>query len=145
MHVVVLRKPVYERDRWIAMNLVKPSRSEARQPRAHRGHRRIARSRALDRGAGPPLAVLAGEDFWPYGVEANRPTLEAFLQYAFEQGVGRKRLAVEDLFARETLESFKNLVDLDADILHDLGIFVVVAADQRGEFPSQQEGSSPPA
>ena len=41
------------------------------------------------------------------GVEPNRPTLEAFLQYAFEQGVGRKRLAVEDLFARETLESFK--------------------------------------
>jgi 4,5-dihydroxyphthalate decarboxylase len=51
--------------------------------------------------------ALAGEDFWPYGIEPNRPTLEAFLQYAFEQGVAKKRLALEDLFARETLESFK--------------------------------------
>jgi 4,5-dihydroxyphthalate decarboxylase len=51
--------------------------------------------------------ALAGEDFWPYGIEPNRPTLEAFLRYAFEQGVAKKHLAPEDLFARETLEHFK--------------------------------------
>jgi len=108
MHVVVLRKPVYERDRWIAMNLLK----------AFEEAKRGSLARVADIGLShvplPWLAeharrwkALAGEDFWPYGVEPNRPTLEAFLQYAFEQGVGRKRLAVEDLFARETLESFK--------------------------------------
>ena len=48
-----------------------------------------------------------GEDFWPYGIEANRPTLEAFLKYAFEQGVCRRHLSPEDLFAPETLESAK--------------------------------------
>src|SRR5467141_303424 len=108
MHVVVLRKPVYERDRWIAMNLLK----------AFEEAKRGSLARIADIGVShvpvPWIAeqvrrwrALAGEDFWPYGVEPNRPTLEAFLQYAFEQGVGRKRLAVEDLFARETLESFK--------------------------------------
>jgi len=108
MHVVVLRKPVYERDRWIAMNLLK----------AFEEAKRGSLARVADIGLShvplPWLAeharrwkALAGEDFWPYGVEPNRPTLEAFLQYAFEQGVAKKRLAPEDLFARETLESFK--------------------------------------
>jgi 4,5-dihydroxyphthalate decarboxylase len=50
---------------------------------------------------------LAGEDFWPYGIEPNRPTLEAFAQYAFEQGVTARRMQVADLFAPETRESFK--------------------------------------
>jgi len=50
---------------------------------------------------------LAGEDFWPYGIEPNRPTLEAFAQYAFEQGVTARRMAIEELFAPETRESFK--------------------------------------
>lgn len=108
MHVVVLRRDAYERDRWIAMNLFKAF-EEAKQ----RSLARIA-----DIGASQvPLAWiadharqwqgLAGEDFWPYGIERNRPTLEAFLQYGFEQGICRRRLAVEELFAPETRESYK--------------------------------------
>jgi 4,5-dihydroxyphthalate decarboxylase len=50
---------------------------------------------------------IAGEDFWPYGIEGNRATLEAFVQYAFEQGVAQRHLKVEELFAPETRESFK--------------------------------------
>jgi 4,5-dihydroxyphthalate decarboxylase len=50
---------------------------------------------------------LAGNDFWPYGIEANRPTLEAFVQYAYEQGVAKRKLSVEEMFAPETLESAK--------------------------------------
>src|SRR5947207_2784013 len=108
MHVVVLRKPVYERDRWIAMNLLKAFEEAKRSSLA-----RIAEI-GVSQVPVPWIAEqvrrwrsLAGEDFWPYGVEPNRPTLEAFLQYSFEQGVARKRLAPEDLFARETLDSFK--------------------------------------
>jgi 4,5-dihydroxyphthalate decarboxylase len=108
MHVVVLRRPVYERDRWIAMNLLKAFEEAKR-----RSEQRIAEI-GVSHAPVPWMAehvrrwrALAGEDFWAYGVEPNRQTLEAFLQYAFEQGVARKRLAPEDLFARETLESFK--------------------------------------
>jgi 4,5-dihydroxyphthalate decarboxylase len=50
---------------------------------------------------------VAGEDFWPYGIAPNRPTLEAFVQYAHEQGVCHRRLALEEMFAPETLERFK--------------------------------------
>jgi 4,5-dihydroxyphthalate decarboxylase len=108
MHVIVLRRAVYERDRWIAMNLLK----------AFEEAKRRSLARLVEIGLShvpmPWLAEharrwreLAGEDFWPYGIEPNRPTLEAFAQYAFEQGVTARRMQVADLFAPETRESFK--------------------------------------
>ena len=44
---------------------------------------------------------LMGDDFWPYGVEQNRVTLDAFLRYADEQGVSERRVALEEMFAPE--------------------------------------------
>jgi hypothetical protein len=38
------------------------------------------------------------EDWFPYGVEANRTALETFLRYSAEQGLTRPPAAVEDLF-----------------------------------------------
>ena len=46
---------------------------------------------------------LMGKNFWPYGVEANRKTLEALFQYSHEQGLASKRLSVEELFHPSTL------------------------------------------
>jgi 4,5-dihydroxyphthalate decarboxylase len=48
-----------------------------------------------------------GEDFWPYGVDANRKTLEAFLRHHHAQGLSPRRVGVEELFHPSTLESFK--------------------------------------
>jgi hypothetical protein len=50
-------------------------------------------------------AVL-GEQFWPYGVEPNRPTIEALTQFSHEQGLAARRMKVEELFAPETLDEF---------------------------------------
>ena len=47
--------------------------------------------------------ALMGENFWPYGVEANRKTLEALFQYSYEQGLAKKRLTVEELFHPSSL------------------------------------------
>ena len=108
MHVIVLRREVYERDRWIAMNLLK----------AFEEAKRESMQRLVEIGLShvpmPWLAEharrwreIAGDDFWPYGIEANRPTLEPFLQYAYEQGIAQRHLKPEELFAPETGESFK--------------------------------------
>ena len=51
--------------------------------------------------------ALMGEDFWPYGVEANRKTLENFLKHHHAQGLSARRLKPEELFHPGTLESFK--------------------------------------
>jgi len=39
-----------------------------------------------------------GGDPWPYGIEANRPTLEALVQYMVEQHFIAKPIPIEDLF-----------------------------------------------
>ncbi len=38
-------------------------------------------------------------ELWHYGVEANRTTLTAFLDYCHEQGVSSRRLTIDELFA----------------------------------------------
>ena len=108
MHVIALRRPVYERDRWIAMNLFK----------AFEEAKRRSVERLADVGVSHvPLPWIAdharearealGADVWPYGIEPNRATLEAFVQYACEQGVCTRKLTVDEMFAPETRDSFK--------------------------------------
>ncbi len=45
------------------------------------------------------LWSVFGRDWWAYGVEANRPTLEAIGRYVFEQGLSPRVVAPEDMFA----------------------------------------------
>jgi hypothetical protein len=49
-------------------------------------------------------AVL-GDDWWPYGIEANRKALEAVLRYNFEQGITNRLFKIEEIFAPELLNS----------------------------------------
>jgi 4,5-dihydroxyphthalate decarboxylase len=48
-----------------------------------------------------------GDDFWPYGFARNRSTLATFLRYHHEQGLSKRLLEACELFAPETMESFK--------------------------------------
>ncbi len=40
-----------------------------------------------------------GEDWWPYGISANRTALETYLRYHYEQGLSSRPWAVEEVFA----------------------------------------------
>ncbi len=51
--------------------------------------------------------ALMGEDFWPYGVEASRKTLESFLKHHHSQGLSSRLVTPEELFHPGTLEQFK--------------------------------------
>jgi 4,5-dihydroxyphthalate decarboxylase len=51
--------------------------------------------------------ALMGEDFWPYGLEPNRKTLEAFLRHHHSQGLSPRLVGVEEMFHPGTHESFK--------------------------------------
>lgn len=48
--------------------------------------------------------AVMGDDFWPYGIEPNRKTIEAMARYSYEQGLAVKQLSVEEIFATSTLE-----------------------------------------
>jgi 4,5-dihydroxyphthalate decarboxylase len=50
---------------------------------------------------------MMGRDFWPYGYASNAEAINRLLRYSYEQGLSKRQLASEDVFAPETLESFK--------------------------------------
>jgi len=52
--------------------------------------------------------ALMGDNFWPYGIQANRKALETLFQYSYEQGLAKKNLKIEDLFHSSTL-NFKEV------------------------------------
>src|SRR5207247_10210956 len=102
MHVVAMRREIYERNRWLAMNLFRAFDE--------------AGTRSLERAADMAVSFfplpwvadelrrareLFGDDPWPYGIAPNRATLETFLRYAFEQGVCCRPLSLETLFPPE--------------------------------------------
>jgi 4,5-dihydroxyphthalate decarboxylase len=104
MHTLVIRRDVYERHRWLARELVKAC-TAAKQV----GLAGIGETAAL-RYALPWLwsevertRSALGEDWWPYGLEANRTTLATFLRYSHEQGLAARRYEPEELFAPESL------------------------------------------
>ena len=47
---------------------------------------------------------LMGNNFWPYGIEANRKTLEALFKYSYDQGLANKNLTIDELFAKSSLD-----------------------------------------
>ncbi|MGI9319253.1 MAG: ABC transporter substrate-binding protein [bacterium] len=46
---------------------------------------------------------LMGTNFYSYGIEENRKTLEALFRYSYEQGLASKVLTIEDVFAKASL------------------------------------------
>lgn len=108
MHTVVIRRDVYEQNRWVAQALYKAF-CEA-QAETYKDLYETAALKAmlpwLTAHVEEARAEM-GEDFWPYGLEKNHATLDTFLRYSFEQGLSRHKLNPEDLFAPEALEAFK--------------------------------------
>ena len=104
MHTVVIRREIYDRDPWVAVSLYTAFRrakeyalrliSETGSPKA---------SFAWLQPLIEEEQSIIGRDWYPYGIEANRPSIDALLQYTFEQGLSDRKLAVEDLFAPSTL------------------------------------------
>ena len=107
MHVMVIREEFYKRHSWVAQSLYK-ALLESKNHCIDAIYRNDAIHSALP-WTGPhadEIRELMGKDFWPYGVEPNRKALETFLRYSFEQGLTAKKLAVEELFTKETQETF---------------------------------------
>jgi 4,5-dihydroxyphthalate decarboxylase len=108
MHTVVIRRDVYDRNRWVAQSLMKAFLKA--QHLTYEMQRQTAAHAAMlpwHNAHVEEARALMGEDYWPYGFDANRKTLETFLGYHHQCGLSRRRLAPEELFAPETLESFK--------------------------------------
>jgi len=99
MHVIALRKAILDGAPWVARNLYNAFEESKR-----RSLERIL-DPAVSRYPVPWLTNYArsmqemfGGELFPYGIEANRPTLELFLRYVHEQGIAHKLAKPEDIF-----------------------------------------------
>jgi 4,5-dihydroxyphthalate decarboxylase len=111
MHVVVVRRDVVDAYPWLPGNLM-TGFAEARA-------RSIAWLAAGPAGPGSRVPLLwpdealartraaFGGEPWPYGVDANRTTLEAFTRWAFEQGVTGRLVDVDELFPAAVRSSYR--------------------------------------
>ena len=105
MHTIIVQREIYEKNPWIAMELYKAF-SEAKKlvlgnyTRTEALHATLPWVHdELDR-----TEKIMGDDWWPYGVSKNRHVLETFLRYHHEQGLSKKMMTIEELFAPETLD-----------------------------------------
>lgn len=110
MHTVAIRRDTYEKHPWIAMNLLNgfeaaKKRSVARLTSVT--HSQIPVPWIYD--TLPELAadIFPGGDYWPYGIEPNRPTIEAFLRFCYDQGLCHRKLEPEDLYPAEVQSVFR--------------------------------------
>ncbi len=108
MHLLGLRRDLAERHPWLPMALVK----------AFTASKDLAMARLLDPSACKvslpfieerlhEARALMGEDYWSYGLAANRATLAAFLRRHHREGLSPRELAPEELFHPATHESFR--------------------------------------
>ena len=47
---------------------------------------------------------LMGKNYFPYGIDPNRKTLETLFRYSYEQGLASRQLTIEELFHPATLD-----------------------------------------
>lgn len=108
MHIVGVRKSLAEQNPWLPGSLMKAMET--------------SRLRCLD-ALSDPTAVqimlpwlvaetevtrkIMGEDYWSYGVEKNRKTIETLLQYHHDQGLSHRLLSIEEIFHPGSLIRFR--------------------------------------
>ena len=99
MHLIAIKREVYERNPFIATSLFKAfnhSKDIAwRKMRAVQTLRYMLPWLPADLDE---IDEVFGGDCWPYGIEPNRPTLEAMMRFMVDQGLIAKSIAIEDLF-----------------------------------------------
>jgi 4,5-dihydroxyphthalate decarboxylase len=103
MHLVVLRRALYDEHPWVAVSLVQAF-TEAQSL----GWKRIGELGALavmlpwlNRDL-EELSALMGPDHWRYGFRGNELVLRALCRYSYEQGLSARELTAEEIFAPET-------------------------------------------
>ncbi len=104
MHMVVMRRAIYEQDPSLAVRLTQGF-EEAKGLAFEVYQEGLAALPWVNLDLEYAREML-GRDVWPYGIKDNAPTLEAATLYSHEQGLTKRRFAVNELFAPETLDLF---------------------------------------
>lgn len=99
MHVIAMRRDILNEYPWLARNLYlafDESKKRAVERMLEGGVSRYPIPWMHD--TAERMQALFKGDFYPYGIDENRTTLEAFLTWSFEQGIAKKLVKPEDIF-----------------------------------------------
>lgn len=108
MHVMAMRRDIVEQYPWLARNLYL-----AFDESKNRSMKRLFASGVSIyplpwiRDTADYLKELFDGDFFPYGIDANRKTLDAFLKWSFEQGIAKRHMKPEEIFPQGINPSVK--------------------------------------
>lgn len=101
MHLVAIRRELYEQHPWVAESLYSAFvESKARALARMRYGGSLAVMLPWLMSEVEEVDALFGGDAWPYGIEPNRPTLQALVQYMVEQDFIARAMPIEALFVR---------------------------------------------
>ena len=99
MHLIVMRRELYERHRWLATSFYDAFIESKRRALARM---RYAGSLAVMlpwlQSEIEEIDAVFGGDAWPYGIEPNLPTLQALVRYMVEQHFIASAIPIEELF-----------------------------------------------
>lgn len=108
MHVIALKRSVFEAHPWVAKSLSKAFHAAleiAYDAMAERAALRYMLPWLEDHVR--ETQSLMGEDrWWKDGLGPNRHVLDKFLQYSYKQGLAKRKFEPEELFATNALETF---------------------------------------
>jgi 4,5-dihydroxyphthalate decarboxylase len=99
MHLVAIRRELYERQRWIATSLYDAfveAKRRARERMRYAGSLSAMLPWLID--AVEEIDEIFDGDAFPYGIEANRATLQALVTYMVEQHFIARAIPIEALF-----------------------------------------------
>ncbi|HEV7666797.1 MAG TPA: ABC transporter substrate-binding protein [Chloroflexota bacterium] len=108
MHTVVVRRELLEREPWVARNLYDAfTEAKARVMAQLTEPVALAATLPWQLAEVEETRALMGDDYWPYGVNANRATIDTLIRYSCEQGLAQRAVPIDDLFAPSTLDDYR--------------------------------------
>ena len=112
MHVVAIRREIYEQHRWVAQSLFKGFVEAQRM--AYKDLHETAALKVMLPWLMQHLVdteQLMGQDFWAYGYQPNVEAINRLLRYHYEQGLSRRQLTPEEIFAPGDAGIVQDLID----------------------------------
>jgi 4,5-dihydroxyphthalate decarboxylase len=108
MHIIGIRKSLAEKHPWLPVSVFKAfikAKELCMYELSQIGHLFVSLPWGVSQFE--EARQLMGQDYWSYGFEANRVPLDTLTRYSYEQGLSKRRVMPDELFAAATLDLSK--------------------------------------
>ena len=108
MHIIGIRKSLAEKHPWLPVSVFKAfikAKELCMYELSQIGHLFVSLPWGVSQFE--EARQLMGHDYWSYGFEANRVALDTLTRYSYEQGLSKRRVTPDELFAAATLDLSK--------------------------------------